>query len=161
MFLGGLWHGASWNFVIWGVLHGCYLAIHKIMLDRFPSLRNCSFFRTKIGKVVSIIITQFFVFLAWIPFRVGDPENMIYAMQKFVLIDFEFGESLGFLTSHKFPIFFLILFVILHLVSFKRSLVQIFSNLNLKIWTLLLLLISLAIVFFYNGNPEDFIYFKF
>ena len=32
MLFGGLWHGASWNFVIWGGLHGIYLAIHKWML---------------------------------------------------------------------------------------------------------------------------------
>lgn len=32
MLLGGLWHGASWNFVIWGGLHGVYLAVHKLIL---------------------------------------------------------------------------------------------------------------------------------
>jgi D-alanyl-lipoteichoic acid acyltransferase DltB (MBOAT superfamily) len=30
MMLGGLWHGASWNFVIWGGLHGLYLSVHKL-----------------------------------------------------------------------------------------------------------------------------------
>ncbi|MCW8131425.1 MAG: MBOAT family protein [Planctomycetota bacterium] len=38
MLLGGLWHGASWTFVVWGALHGLYLAAHKWMLgDRKPS----------------------------------------------------------------------------------------------------------------------------
>jgi D-alanyl-lipoteichoic acid acyltransferase DltB (MBOAT superfamily) len=32
MFLGGLWHGASWNFVLWGTFHGIALAVHKIWL---------------------------------------------------------------------------------------------------------------------------------
>ncbi|MCF8219495.1 MAG: hypothetical protein K9I29_09540 [Bacteroidales bacterium] len=36
MLLGGLWHGASWNFVIWGGLHGIYLAVHKYMLEPTP-----------------------------------------------------------------------------------------------------------------------------
>lgn len=31
MFLGGLWHGASWNFVLWGLLHGAYLAVHRAL----------------------------------------------------------------------------------------------------------------------------------
>ena len=35
MFLGGLWHGASWNFVIWGILHGAYLAVHRAMSNRY------------------------------------------------------------------------------------------------------------------------------
>ncbi len=34
MTLGGLWHGASWNFVIWGALHGLYLSIHKLWTSR-------------------------------------------------------------------------------------------------------------------------------
>ena len=72
MFLGGLWHGASWNFVVWGMLHGLYLALHKMLLDKFPILKNHSFFKTKIGFVISIFITQYLVFLAWIAFRVQD-----------------------------------------------------------------------------------------
>ena len=40
MFLGGLWHGASWNFVMWGMLHGAYLAIHKLIMDKFPHLKK-------------------------------------------------------------------------------------------------------------------------
>ena len=61
MFFGGLWHGASVNFIIWGMLHGAYLAIHKLILNRFPNLANNSFFRTKLGSFVAIFITQYFV----------------------------------------------------------------------------------------------------
>lgn len=32
MLLGGLWHGASWNFVLWGFLHGLYLALHRMLV---------------------------------------------------------------------------------------------------------------------------------
>ena len=56
MFLGGLWHGASWNFVIWGLLHGADLALHKIITDKFPFLKNHYFFKTRIGKIISILI---------------------------------------------------------------------------------------------------------
>ncbi len=34
MFLGGLWHGASWKFAVWGSLHGIYLAAHKFMMEQ-------------------------------------------------------------------------------------------------------------------------------
>ena len=37
MLLGGLWHGASLRFIIWGALHGLALAVHKIFLEIFPS----------------------------------------------------------------------------------------------------------------------------
>jgi len=40
MFLGGMWHGASWNFVIWGLMHGAYLVVQKLITNKFPSLKN-------------------------------------------------------------------------------------------------------------------------
>ena len=72
MILGGLWHGAAFSFIIWGALHGLYLAIHKMIANKFPSLNNLKFFKTKTGKVLSIFVTQYFVFFAWIPFFIPD-----------------------------------------------------------------------------------------
>jgi alginate O-acetyltransferase complex protein AlgI len=62
MLLGGLWHGASWNFVLWGGLHGSALAVHK-------------FYRSRVGDRVRLPIglgwltTLTFTMLCWIPFR--------------------------------------------------------------------------------------------
>lgn len=39
MFLGGLWHGASWNFALWGMIHGGYLAVERVLGARSPMLR--------------------------------------------------------------------------------------------------------------------------
>ncbi len=162
MFLGGLWHGASWNFVIWGVLHGAYLAIHKFVTDRFPVLKDHRFFKTRIGMIVSIAITQYFVFLAWIAFRVKDTNNMIYAMHKYVLIDFQTHNFVPFLSSHKIPLMFVILFILLHYISYKKSnLVEVISGFRLRYWILFLTGVTLLILLFFNGKPEDFIYFKF
>jgi len=162
MFFGGLWHGASWNFVIWGLLHGCYLALHKIILNRFPNLRVHPFFKTKIGKIVSILITQYFIFLAWIPFRVSDTEDMIYSIQKYILIDFQTSETISFLLQHKWPIALMILFVIFHFITYlKPNLIQKINKLQLRYWTIFITIILTAIVFSYNGNPQDFIYFRF
>lgn len=38
MLLGGLWHGASWNFVLWGFLHGAYLSLHRLLVRERPVL---------------------------------------------------------------------------------------------------------------------------
>lgn len=162
MFLGGLWHGAAWNFVIWGLLHGSYLAIHKFVSNRFPSLRNHSFFQTKIGIIISILITQYFVFLAWIAFRVGNFNYMTYAMGKYLLLDFHISETMQFITLNKFPIAVLSVFLILHFISYKKgNLTERISNYKLHYWMFFLVGIMLLILFFYDGNPEQFIYFKF
>ena len=60
MLLGGLWHGASWNFVLWGGLHGAALALHKFVRGE----------RTHVlPRVVSAPLTFLFVLLCWVPFR--------------------------------------------------------------------------------------------
>jgi alginate O-acetyltransferase complex protein AlgI len=70
MLLGGLWHGASWNFVIWGGLHGLYLAIHKIMLERRGETKPVGKepWLLSLGKMV---LTFHLVALTWIFFRAG------------------------------------------------------------------------------------------
>ena len=162
MFLGGLWHGASLNFVIWGLLHGGYLAIHKLILNRIPVLVNNQFFKTKIGKIITISITQYFVFLAWIPFRVQDIDSMLYSVEKYILIDFQFSGILETISEHKLPILFLGLFLILHIISFrKHNIITRISNLSIKYWIVILTAISLGITFTYSINSQDFIYFKF
>jgi len=120
MFLGGLWHGASWNFVIWGLLHGGYLAIHKVITDKFPGIKIHPFFRTKTGKIVSILVTQYFVFLAWIPFRITDLNHMFYVMEKYVILDFDISEAIIFFSSHKLPLALMLIFMILQFISYKK-----------------------------------------
>jgi alginate O-acetyltransferase complex protein AlgI len=161
MFLGGLWHGASWNFVIWGILHGVYLTIHKLISDRFPSIANNPFFRSRIGKITSIIIMQYFVFLAWIPFRVSDYHYMEYSIQKYVILDWAFQKTIETISTNKLSIILIIVFFILNFISYKRNLPEIITNLNLKKWFLFLVTIAMLVVYFYDVNPDAFIYYKF
>jgi alginate O-acetyltransferase complex protein AlgI len=63
MLLGGLWHGASWNFVIWGALHGGVLAIERLWREYKP--KNAP----KLPSFAGIIITFHIVLLGWIFFR--------------------------------------------------------------------------------------------
>ncbi|HYL66131.1 MAG TPA: MBOAT family O-acyltransferase [Nitrosopumilaceae archaeon] len=162
MFLGGLWHGASWNFVIWGMLHGSYLALHKMIVDKIPILKNHVFFKSKIGIMLSVFITQYFVFLAWIAFRVNNFDYMIYSMKKYVFLDFQTTYTIPFLSSHKIPFMFMILFISLHYISYKKiNLPEKISNYKLRYWIVFLVAITLLILLFFDGKPEDFIYFKF
>jgi alginate O-acetyltransferase complex protein AlgI len=162
MFFGGLWHGASVNFIIWGVLHGTYLIIHKIILDKVPSLKNNSFFKTKLGRLIAIFVTQYFIFLTWISFRVSEVDHMIYSMQKYVILDFQITQTLEIIYSHKISIFLLVLFIFLHYVTYKKEgIKEKISNLSYPYWILFLVSVILGILLLYDGNPEDFIYFKF
>jgi alginate O-acetyltransferase complex protein AlgI len=70
MLLGGLWHGASWNFVFWGALHGVSLAIHKawMTLDPLTSLKENAVLRL-LWSFFSRLLTLAVVLLGWIFFR--------------------------------------------------------------------------------------------
>jgi len=67
MLLGGLWHGASFNFVVWGALHGVALAGHKLYTTHLRPEGTGRF--AALTAPVAWLATQAFVLLAWIPFR--------------------------------------------------------------------------------------------
>ena len=67
MVLGGLWHGASWNFVIWGTLHGVGLAVVRLWQVVRGHKKAQGFVR-----YLSIFVTLHFVVFAWIFFRAPD-----------------------------------------------------------------------------------------
>jgi alginate O-acetyltransferase complex protein AlgI len=67
MLLGGLWHGASWNFVVWGGLHGAALAAHKWYAERRRPGVEGRF--GAFGKLASWAATFAFVLVTWVFFR--------------------------------------------------------------------------------------------
>ena len=71
MLLGGLWHGASWNFVIWGAVHGGGLAATR-MYQRWRKRTYPDFEPGRIWTIASVILTFHFVCFAWIFFRAPD-----------------------------------------------------------------------------------------
>jgi alginate O-acetyltransferase complex protein AlgI len=64
MLIGGLWHGASWTFVVWGGLHGLYLAVERLLRKQFAGYRP--------GRAAAVafgLLTFLLVNIAWVFFR--------------------------------------------------------------------------------------------
>ena len=80
MFAVGLWHGANWTFVIWGVIHGTLLGLHVLWrrATRGVAIAVPSF----IGGTLGWAITFTLVTLAWIPFRSQDLETPRIVLDK-------------------------------------------------------------------------------
>ncbi len=72
MALGGLWHGASWNFVIWGLLHGLGLAGTRLLHERLGVAATTPLLPGRAYRVFSTVLTFHFVAFAWIFFRASD-----------------------------------------------------------------------------------------
>ena len=122
MLLGGLWHGASWNFVLWGFLHGFVLVVHRLYTD-LRAARSPGYAPSPlpIVRLLSILAMQYWVLLTWITFRVTDFPRMGVAVQKFVLFDFDFGlANLGLGRLSLFSTLALLAaFALLHAVSVR------------------------------------------
>ena len=73
MFLGGLWHGASWNFVLWGMFHGVALALHKAWMTIIGRKKGEE--SHGVRRFLGVIITFNFVCFCWIFFRNADIHN--------------------------------------------------------------------------------------
>ncbi len=69
MFLGGLWHGAAWTFVVWGLLHGSYLVIERLC-ERYIGPKS---WNQNLGAQLLLgLMTYTAVLIAWVFFRASD-----------------------------------------------------------------------------------------
>ncbi|MEN6441516.1 MAG: MBOAT family O-acyltransferase [Syntrophobacter sp.] len=74
MLLGGLWHGASWNFVLWGGLHGSYIIIERWLKSLWPAFWNS---RSHASLLIRFLVTFNVVAFTWIFFRSPSLDNTI------------------------------------------------------------------------------------
>jgi alginate O-acetyltransferase complex protein AlgI len=70
MILGGLWHGASLMFLLWGALHGVYLCLERLLAPRLTAMSGWRLY-------LSSAITLLLVTITWIPFRAPDPATAL------------------------------------------------------------------------------------
>ena len=160
MLLMGLWHGASWNFLIWGGLHGIFLAVFTVLRKKYYKPTE-PFFKSKFGKIFSIIITQYLIFFTFIAFRVQDLDALPYLFYKYLVWDFAINETVQILSHNQIPIILIVGFFILHYISYKKNIVKTLSEIKIVYWMGILLGMITLILFFYDLSPEEFIYFRF
>ena len=156
--LSGLWHGASWNFVIWGAFHGTFLILDRMFLAKVLSA---------VGTIPSVVFTFFVVMIGWVFFSL---ENLSDAVN-YIKILFSFNFNLTEITINKEFIVTLILaaiFSFIGLTQFGKKLQKIiYTELNYSVAqafvalfvSVILYGISVSYVTSTGFNP--FIYFRF
>ena len=121
MLLGGLWHGASWNFVLWGLIHGLLLIIHRVVKQN-NTVTSLYTSKPRIFTMMGWIVTQYFIFMTWLIFRLEDSSILIPALKSYIGIGshWDTQEMLEHLPEIKFLTFGIaILFICGHLLSSK------------------------------------------
>ncbi len=110
MLLGGLWHGASWNFIVWGGLHGGALAVHKLWSGLTKKEDKSSSWW---GSILSIILTFHVVCLGWIFFRASSFDLAFQMMQQ-IAFDFSFDALTPFIENYSSVLIMIALGFVLH-----------------------------------------------
>jgi D-alanyl-lipoteichoic acid acyltransferase DltB (MBOAT superfamily) len=152
MLLGGLWHGASWNFVLWGGLHGAYLAFERALRDRSGFVPEAA--RLPVAALWSAL-TLVVVVLTWIPFRAPDlAYSAAFFARLFVRDGSWFDVDQGFAV-----LAFAAVVAVQHVVR-SRSVDELFEKLPAAVLGAVLAMLVAGIVLS-PGETHAFIYFQF
>lgn len=158
MLLGGLWHGASWNFVIWGGLHGLYLSIHKLSIGNNKiETDKISQFNAK--NIFNVLITFMLVLFTWLFFRSTswDTTQLIFHKMFF----WESSEYAFLFVS--IVLSYIVITILFDLFEYKTGshtyILKIKSK-GVKIGILAALLL-VTFIYMFQADPLPFIYFQF
>jgi alginate O-acetyltransferase complex protein AlgI len=154
----GLWHGASWSFVLWGAYHGLFLVLEKGFLLKMYE---------RIGKLPRVLINFFIVAIGWVFFKVEKISDAFTYIKR--LFSFSFTDShLNAFSSEFYTFFFLAVFFSFFVYFKQGQRIQdaVFFNeytntrhITIAFVSAILLLISIGSITAFGFNP--FIYFRF
>lgn len=151
--LTGFWHGASWNFIFWGLYYGILLILEKFVYGKYLS---------KLPKVFGWVYTMFIVIIGWVMFNLTDYNDMLnalYMMFAFIKTDWvgAVAENSDLLRGIIYmPLGIIFMFPVAKKISLPQNA---FSEIILNIGTIILFAVSIVYITSTSYNP--FIYFRF
>lgn len=155
--LSGLWHGAAWNFVLWGAWHGIFLIIDRLIPEKKLNW---------VGNIPKTAVTYLIVIIGWVFFRIDSISDSIFYLKQ--MFSFQYFTHLSYFNSEFYLILFLAFFF--SFLTFNKfgkrietltfySAYSIYGHLMMFAISILLFLISSAYITSFGFNP--FIYYRF
>ncbi|MBQ2946743.1 MAG: MBOAT family protein [Bacilli bacterium] len=165
----GLWHGAAWTFLIWGLLHGLYQVIGMLIKNIRNKISNILLLEKHplIHKIFQIIICFILVDFAWIFFRANTLYDAFYVIKN--IFDFSEGLKLanfGLSRANLVLLFFsIVCLMIYEIFNHKFDIIKFINKRNIIVrWILYFIIIYIILIFGIYGPGYDasqFIYFQF
>jgi alginate O-acetyltransferase complex protein AlgI len=160
MLLGGLWHGASWNFVLWGAFHGLILILYRIF-EKHPDDRdpwgNCSRIPVVLGKMALMFCLTLF---GWMLFACKSFEQIRYfCTNAFTGQSSPAAYTTGQIVSDL--IFFVSPLLVMQLLQYTTRDLMVAMRLPLVGRAGLIAIVIVATAIFGNRASTEFIYFQF
>ncbi len=159
MLIGGFWHGASWNFIIWGALHGFGLILNKIWKSLFGRFKILPLWFT---NIVFAIITFHFVCFCWIFFRANDL-NLALEFLHQIVYQFTFEGTDAFFNNYKYALVMIGIGFLIHLIpdSFQEKVIEIQKNFSMVYYVVMFLLFIILYSYFKSATSVLPIYLQF
>jgi D-alanyl-lipoteichoic acid acyltransferase DltB (MBOAT superfamily) len=157
MFLGGLWHGASWKFVFWGAWHGIALAIHKFFFEKLDIIPN-----TRLVTFLSWFVTFHFVIFLWIFFRAKSFE-VAWQMIVQIATQMDWNYIAPFVNVRSTWVIMLVVGYIMHSFSleYAERITQKFVNSPYWLKIAFFIIAVQLVIQFQSEDVQPFIYFQF
>lgn len=152
--LSGLWHGANYTFIIWGLLNGLFY-----LLEHIPNKQ------IKIPGIIKWMYTLFFISVFFIAFRANNIHDLAYIYQR-IFIQFDFSDGINHLLALNDRLFFVVIAFVLGLLFIKelQEEYSLFKQSQFKqnFIAPTFYIIMLCLIFCLgNFNANSFIYFQF
>ncbi len=161
MLLGGLWHGASLRFIVWGALHGVALAIHKLVIELFPRAKGVrpNFF----WRLFSILLTFHFVTFCWIFFRSHSFDIALDIIRNIIQMEFSYKTWLIIIESYKSSFLLIAIGFIWHFipVNWFNPIHELFNASPVFVKSVVLGFVFWVVYATATAGPQPFIYFQF
>ena len=155
--LSGFWHGANWNFLIWGAYHGIWLVLERMGLKKFYD---------KIGKIPSVLITFLLAVIGWVFFRIENFNDAITFISRMFAFDFNIIATV-YDKQFFFTLIVALIFSFICLLPFGKKIhyFVFYTNYN-KTQNIIVWLIAVIVLLFCLGalnvaGFSPFIYFRF
>lgn len=154
-FLTGLWHGASWNYVIWGLYFGIILLLEKLLINKILN---------KLPNIIKWIYAFTLINIGWLIFRI---EDVVILKDVFInLVTFKDSYFLEFIRLNYNLInnfIYIILGLIFMFPIFKKIIEKYKDNLlfNFIYDILLIFILGLSVCYLISNSYNPFIYFRF
>lgn len=156
----GIWHGANYTFLVWGIIHGLLIGWDVITRQLRTKLRKKT--NKSLYKAISIILTFHILMLSFMVFRAPDIE-VAYDMLRQIFSGIDFSLAAQWLGFYKFPFLILLAGIILHFTPSKWN--NFASNLFVRMhWTIQAIIIFTLVIFifqFFSSEAQPFIYLNF
>jgi len=156
-FITGLWHGASWNFIIWGIFYGVFLIMERAFLEKIL---------LKMPNVITHFYTLILTVTAWVFFRSTDLTQSLNFIKKMYIFDSNSTASeshINYLLNYEFYIIFIlgVLFCTPIVKIISEKIHNKVNSITYAYYIFLFIIFIISLTYLAAGTYNPFIYFRF